>query len=55
MVTVEGDNVVELKNLAVLKEEQGKGYGKRMIEYVCKFYSENTVCYLLGQEMLMLR
>ena len=40
VVTVEGDNVVELKNLAVLKEEQGKGYGKRMIEYVCKFYSE---------------
>lgn len=48
MVTVEGDNVVELKNLAVLKEEQGKGYGKRMIEYVCKFYSEKYRMLFVG-------
>lgn len=48
VVTVEGDNVVELKNLAVLKEEQGKGYGKRMIEYVCKFYSEKYRMLFVG-------
>ena len=48
VVTVEGDNVVELKNLAVLKEEQGKGYGKRMIEYVCKFYSEKYRILFVG-------
>lgn len=48
VVTVEGDNVVELKNLAVLKEEQGKGYGKRMIEYVCKFYSEKYRMLFIG-------
>lgn len=48
VVTVEGDKVVELKNLAVLKEEQGKGYGKRMIEYVCKFYSEKYRMLFVG-------
>ena len=48
VVTVEGDNVVELKNLAVLKEEQGKGYGKRMIEYVGKFYSEKYRMLFVG-------
>lgn len=48
VVTVEGDNVVELKNLAVLKEEQGKGYGKRMIEYVCKFYFEKYRILFVG-------
>lgn len=48
VVTVDGDNVVELKNLAVLKEEQGKGYGKRMIEYVCKFYSEKYRMLFVG-------
>lgn len=48
VVTVEGDNVVELKNLAVLKEEQGKGYGKCMIEYVCKFYSEKYRMLFVG-------
>lgn len=48
VVTVEGDNVVELKNLAVLKEEQGKGYGKCMIEYVCKFYSEKYRILFVG-------
>ena len=32
VVTVEDDDTVELKNLAVAETEQGKGYGKLMIE-----------------------
>ena len=39
VVTVESNDAAELKNLAVQKEEQGKGYGKKMVEFVCKHYS----------------
>ena len=34
VVTDEGDGVLEIQNLAVAQEYQGKGYGKQLIEYV---------------------
>ena len=34
VVTDEGDSVLEIQNLAVAQEYQGKGYGKPLIEYV---------------------
>ncbi|MBP3775205.1 MAG: GNAT family N-acetyltransferase [Bacteroidaceae bacterium] len=38
IVTDEGDGVLEIQNLAVAQEYQGKGYGKRLIEYVVNHY-----------------
>ena len=38
VVTDEGDGVLEIQNLAVAQEYRGKGYGKRLIEYVVNHY-----------------
>ncbi len=38
VVTDEGDGVLEIKNIAVAPEKQGKGYGKRMINFVVENY-----------------
>ena len=38
VVTDEGDDVLEIQNLAVAQEYQGKGYGKPLIEYVVNRY-----------------
>lgn len=48
VVTVEDDDTVELKNLAVAETEQGKGYGKLMIEYICESYSDKFSVLLVG-------
>lgn len=34
VVTDEGDGILEIKNIAVAPESQGKGYGRRLIEFV---------------------
>lgn len=38
VVTDEGDGILELKNLAVNPESQGKGYGRQMIRFVADTY-----------------
>ena len=38
VVTDEGDGLLEIQNLAVSQEFQGKGYGKALIEYVADTY-----------------
>ena len=38
VVTDEGDGVLEIKNLAAAPDCQGKGYGKRMIEFLAEKY-----------------
>ena len=38
VVTDEGDGVLELKNIAVDPRFQRKGYGREMIEYLCRNY-----------------
>lgn len=48
VVAVEGHDTIELKSLAVLEEEQGKGYGRLMIEYVCEYYSQRFRVLLVG-------
>ena len=40
VVTDEGNGVLELKNLAVYPEFQGKGYGKKMLLVLEEFYSD---------------
>ena len=38
VVTDEGEGVLEIKNLATAPEYQGKGYGKRMIDFLAQRY-----------------
>ncbi len=39
VVTDEGDDVCELKNIAVAPESQRQGYGKRLIKHLLSYYS----------------
>lgn len=43
-----GNGVLEIKNLAVLPEFQSKGYGRKLIEYVCKTYKNEFSEILVG-------
>ena len=45
VVTNEGNGVYELKNLAVAPHWQRKGYGRQMVEYLCRHYAD--VCHRL--------
>ena len=40
VVTDEGTGVLEIQNLAVTQEYQGKGYGRQLIEYVVNHYKD---------------
>lgn len=39
VVTDEGNRVLELKNIAVLPQAQGKGYGKMLIDFLVLHYA----------------
>lgn len=39
IVTDEGNNVLEIKNIATIPEFQGQGYAKTLIEYLVQKYS----------------
>lgn len=39
VVTFEGDGLIEIKNLATEPEYQGKGYGKKLIEFLIREYA----------------
>ena len=39
VVTDEGDGILEIKNIATIPEVHGKGYGRRLIDYVEREYS----------------
>ena len=39
VVTLLKNHKCELKNIATLTEDQGKGYGRYMINFVCEYYS----------------
>ena len=45
VVTNEGNGVYELKNLAVTPACQRKGYGRQIVEYLCRYYAD--VCHTL--------
>lgn len=40
VVTDEGNDVLEIKNIATVPEYQGKGYAKALIDFVVKKYGE---------------
>ena len=48
MVAVKDSKTVELKNLAVAKTEQGKGFGRLMLTYISDFYAEKFETLLVG-------
>ena len=39
VITDEGDGILEIKNIAVLPEYQGRGYGKALISYIEKTFA----------------
>lgn len=47
-VTVEENNVIEIKNLATYPEYQNKGYATHLIEFVCKKYKNKYNEIILG-------
>ncbi len=40
VITDEGNNTLEIKNLAVAPTEQRRGYGKKLIEFVAENYKD---------------
>lgn len=48
VVTDEGNGILELKNLAVHTRFQRKGYGRRMIAYLCEHYKNRFHTLLAG-------
>lgn len=44
VVTDEGNDILEIKNIAVIQNAQRQGYGKRMIDFISeKFKAEYTI------------
>lgn len=41
VVTNEGKGILEIKNIAVYPEFQGKGYGKKLIDFIKRTYSSD--------------
>ena len=39
VVTDEGEGILEIKNLAISPEDQGKGYGRALIEFLAENYA----------------
>ena len=48
VVTDEGDGVFEIKNLAVDPSCQGRGYGRRLIEFAADTYRDRATLLLVG-------
>lgn len=48
VITRENDGVYELKNIATYEQCQGKGYGKKLIEYVFEYYKGKCKTMLVG-------
>ena len=41
VVTDAGNRILEIKNIAVYPEFQGKGYGKKLLDFLEEFYTED--------------
>lgn len=48
VVTEEGDGVCELKNIATAPQYQGRGYGRRLIELMCRKFRGRCQTMLVG-------
>lgn len=49
VVTDEGNAILEIKNIAVDPENQGKGYGKALIDFLASKYADEYSEFLYGQ------
>ena len=48
VVTDEGDGILELKNIAVKPDYQGKGYGKTLVDFLVRTYKEQYTVLQVG-------
>lgn len=48
VVTKENDRTYELKNIAIYKEFQGHGYGKKLVEYVFEYFKDDCDTMYVG-------
>ena len=48
VVTNEGEGTFEIKNIATEPKYQGKGYGKKLIDYVLEYYGDRCDTLLVG-------
>lgn len=48
VVTDEGDRILELKNIAVQPDAQGRGYGKALIDFLIRTYKEQYAVLQVG-------
>lgn len=48
VVTDEGNGILELKNIAVEPENQGRGYGKMLIEFLVQQYAGDYSIFQVG-------
>lgn len=48
VITLEGEGICELKNLAVSPQHQRKGIGKQMVTYLCNCYKESYHTMFVG-------
>ena len=48
VVTDEGNGILELKNIAVVPDCQGKGYGKALVDFLVQSYKEQYTVLQVG-------
>lgn len=48
VVTDEGNNICELKNIATYPKYQGMGYGKQLVHHICEYYAQTYSTMLVG-------
>jgi len=48
VVTHEGENIYELKNIATYEKYQRKGYGRYLINYLLEYYKDKCKTFLVG-------
>ena len=48
VVSDEGNGSYEMQNLATYEKFQRKGYGRRLVEYVCNYYKNKGTVMLVG-------
>lgn len=48
VITDEGSGILEIKNIATMPESQGKGYGKKLIDFVAREFQKDFTTLLVG-------
>ncbi|MEN1761635.1 GNAT family N-acetyltransferase [Anoxynatronum sibiricum] len=48
VITREDKDTCELKNIATYEKYQGKGYGSRLIKYICEHYEDKCKSIIVG-------